>query len=154
VNTGFTLLPKRKLTACRVEELTSTVRQNADNAQQSNNLAIAASELAGEGGAVVARVIETMGAIDASSHGQDRHHKRLLAFPKQFQPQRRRHGNGSLEVTKIGPSFERRYDAWYAQWMDIAVYRRLQCFMLSLACLSGLLGQYVYRLRDLVGLRK
>nr|WP_194724493.1 methyl-accepting chemotaxis protein [Noviherbaspirillum malthae] len=54
-------------TASSMEELTSTVKQNADNAQQANNLAIAASELAGEGGAVVAQVIETMGAINASS---------------------------------------------------------------------------------------
>ena len=54
-------------TAASMEELASTVKQNADNARQANALALAASETAGRGGAVVAKVIDTMGAIDASS---------------------------------------------------------------------------------------
>ena len=54
-------------TASSMEELTSTVRQNADNAHQAEQLAAAASAVATEGGTVVAQVVETMGAIDASS---------------------------------------------------------------------------------------
>ena len=54
-------------TASSMEELTSTVKQNADNARQANQLAIAASEVATQGGAVVSRVVETMGSINASS---------------------------------------------------------------------------------------
>ncbi len=54
-------------TASSMEELTSTVKQNADNARQANQLAATASSVATEGGAVVAQVVETMGAIDASS---------------------------------------------------------------------------------------
>jgi methyl-accepting chemotaxis protein len=54
-------------TASSMEELTSTVRQNADNARQANQLAASASGSAGKGGEVVAQVVETMGAINASS---------------------------------------------------------------------------------------
>jgi methyl-accepting chemotaxis protein len=54
-------------TAASMEELTTTVRQNADNARQANQLAIAASEVATQGGAVVGEVITTMGAINDSS---------------------------------------------------------------------------------------
>ena len=54
-------------TASSMEELTSTVKQNADNARQANQLAVTASEIASRGGLVVARVVETMGAINASS---------------------------------------------------------------------------------------
>jgi methyl-accepting chemotaxis protein-1 (serine sensor receptor) len=54
-------------TAASIEELTSTVRQNAENARQANALALSASEVAQEGGAVVARVVRTMGAINQSS---------------------------------------------------------------------------------------
>ncbi|MBA5685781.1 methyl-accepting chemotaxis protein [Rugamonas apoptosis] len=54
-------------TAASMEELTSTVRHNADNAQQANQLAIAASHVAQEGGAVVSRVIETMTGIHAAA---------------------------------------------------------------------------------------
>ena len=54
-------------TAASMEELASTVKQNADNARQASALAQAASETAGRGGASVSQVIETMGAIDASS---------------------------------------------------------------------------------------
>jgi methyl-accepting chemotaxis protein len=55
-------------TASSMEELTGTVRQNADNARQAHVLAQTASEIAGKGGAAVAQVVDTMGAINASSH--------------------------------------------------------------------------------------
>ncbi|WP_432377478.1 methyl-accepting chemotaxis protein [Duganella sp. P38] len=54
-------------TASSMEELTSTVRQNADNARQANTLAASASGVAQRGGDVVARVVETMDSINASS---------------------------------------------------------------------------------------
>jgi len=54
-------------TASSMEELTSTVKQNADNARQASQLAASASETAERGGAVVAQVVTTMGAINASS---------------------------------------------------------------------------------------
>ncbi|MDB5936269.1 MAG: hypothetical protein JWQ01_3613, partial [Massilia sp.] len=54
-------------TAASMEELTSTVRQNADNAEQANQLALTASNVAAKGGAIVGKVVETMGSIDASS---------------------------------------------------------------------------------------
>ncbi|NHZ32941.1 methyl-accepting chemotaxis protein [Massilia rubra] len=54
-------------TASSMEELTSTVKQNADNARQATQLAVSASEVASKGGVVVSQVIDTMGAINASS---------------------------------------------------------------------------------------
>lgn len=54
-------------TASAMEELTSTVRQNSDNARQANQLAVTASNIAQSGGAVVAKVVDTMGAINVSS---------------------------------------------------------------------------------------
>jgi methyl-accepting chemotaxis protein len=54
-------------TAASMEELTSTVKQNADNARQANQLAVSASNVAVKGGSVVAEVVGTMGAINASS---------------------------------------------------------------------------------------
>ncbi|WP_307720467.1 methyl-accepting chemotaxis protein [Massilia atriviolacea] len=54
-------------TASSMEELTVTVRQNADNARQANQLALSASAIAQKGGKVVAQVVSTMEAIDASS---------------------------------------------------------------------------------------
>ena len=54
-------------TASTMEEMTSTVRQNADNARQANQLAISASQVASQAGGVVGQVVETMGAINASS---------------------------------------------------------------------------------------
>jgi len=54
-------------TASSMEELTATVRQNADNARQANELAGAASSVAQRGGAVVAQVVDTMDAINASA---------------------------------------------------------------------------------------
>jgi len=54
-------------TASAMEQLTATVRQNVDNARQANALANTASGIAARGGAVVDQVVETMGAINASS---------------------------------------------------------------------------------------
>ncbi|MFI5443902.1 methyl-accepting chemotaxis protein [Polaromonas sp. UC242_47] len=54
-------------TAASMEELTSTVKQNADNARQANQLAVSASSVAVRGGHVVSQVVDTMGAINASS---------------------------------------------------------------------------------------
>ncbi|RJG11599.1 methyl-accepting chemotaxis protein [Massilia cavernae] len=54
-------------TASSMEELSSTVRQNAENARQANQMAVSAATVAGKGGAVVAQVVQTMGAIDSSS---------------------------------------------------------------------------------------
>src|SRR5471030_2717195 len=47
--------------------MTSTVRQNADNARQANQLAMNASSVAVKGGALVAQVVDTMGEINSSS---------------------------------------------------------------------------------------
>jgi methyl-accepting chemotaxis protein-1 (serine sensor receptor) len=54
-------------TASSLEELTSTVQHNADNVRQANNVARSASEVAIRGGKLVADVVETMSAINASS---------------------------------------------------------------------------------------
>jgi methyl-accepting chemotaxis protein len=54
-------------TASSMEELTSTVRQNAANAGQANQMAQAASNVAARGGDIVGQVVQTMGAIEASS---------------------------------------------------------------------------------------
>ncbi|MFC4789664.1 MULTISPECIES: methyl-accepting chemotaxis protein [Giesbergeria] len=54
-------------TAASMDEITNTVRQNADSAQQANQMVGAAAEVAARGGAVVKEVVQTMGAINASS---------------------------------------------------------------------------------------
>ena len=54
-------------TASSLEELTTTVQHNADNVRQANNVARSASEVAQRGGQLVSEVVQTMGAIDASS---------------------------------------------------------------------------------------
>ncbi|MEF7616075.1 methyl-accepting chemotaxis protein [Aquincola sp. MAHUQ-54] len=55
-------------TAASMEELGSTVRANADNAQQANQLAMAASDVATRGGAAVQQVVQTMKGISESSN--------------------------------------------------------------------------------------
>jgi methyl-accepting chemotaxis protein len=50
-----------------MEELTATVKQNADHAHQASKLAISASEVAVKGGAVVSEVVGTMASINESS---------------------------------------------------------------------------------------
>jgi methyl-accepting chemotaxis protein len=54
-------------TAASIEELTSTVKHNADNARQANQMAVGAAGVAVKGGAVVDDVVRTMGAIDTAS---------------------------------------------------------------------------------------
>ncbi len=54
-------------TASSMEELTSTVKQNAENSKMANQLAIGAADVAGKGGAVVHQVVFTMTAINESS---------------------------------------------------------------------------------------
>ncbi|MFS2002504.1 methyl-accepting chemotaxis protein [Duganella sp. CT11-25] len=55
-------------TASSMEELTSTVQQSAEQARRAHLMALAATETAAKGGAAVAHVVDTMGAINASSH--------------------------------------------------------------------------------------
>jgi methyl-accepting chemotaxis protein len=50
-----------------MEELSSQVKQNADNARQANQLAASASTVAIRGGEVVGRVVDTMKEINDSS---------------------------------------------------------------------------------------
>jgi methyl-accepting chemotaxis protein len=50
-----------------MEQLTSTVKQNADNARQANELAGNAQQVAIKGGEVVGQVVDTMSAIHQSS---------------------------------------------------------------------------------------
>jgi len=50
-----------------MEELGSTVRLNADNARQANQLALSASNVAVQGGEVVTQVVDTMKGINESS---------------------------------------------------------------------------------------
>jgi methyl-accepting chemotaxis protein len=54
-------------TASAMEQLTATVTQNAENAQQANQLVQSAATIASEGGAVVGRVVQTMESIKDSS---------------------------------------------------------------------------------------
>ncbi len=54
-------------TAASMEQLGSTVKGNADNAQQANQLALAASQVAGQGGDAVSQVVGTMREISDSS---------------------------------------------------------------------------------------
>ncbi len=54
-------------TASSMEQLTGTVRHNADSARQADQLASSASEIAARGGAVVDQVVTTMADISASS---------------------------------------------------------------------------------------
>jgi methyl-accepting chemotaxis protein len=54
-------------TAASMTQITATVRQSAQHAAQANGLALTASSVATEGGAVVGEIITTMDAINASS---------------------------------------------------------------------------------------
>ncbi len=54
-------------TAASMEQLSSTVRQNADNARAANQLASSASTIARQGGEVVGEVVSTMKGIEESS---------------------------------------------------------------------------------------
>lgn len=54
-------------TASSMEQINATVKQNADNARQANELTRSSNEVAERGGAMVAKVVDTMGAIQESS---------------------------------------------------------------------------------------
>ena len=54
-------------TASSLEEITATVRQNADNADQANQLANTSRETAEKGGSVVAQAVGAMSEINKSS---------------------------------------------------------------------------------------
>ncbi|MET0264015.1 MAG: methyl-accepting chemotaxis protein [Duganella sp.] len=54
-------------TAASMEQLTSTVNQNAVNAQQANDMVLSAAAVAGKGGEVVSKVVQTMDAINTSA---------------------------------------------------------------------------------------
>jgi methyl-accepting chemotaxis protein len=54
-------------TAASMDELTSAVRQNAENAQQANHLVVEASATIDAGSAVVSRVVSTMSEISSSA---------------------------------------------------------------------------------------
>ncbi|MBC7513723.1 MAG: methyl-accepting chemotaxis protein [Herminiimonas sp.] len=54
-------------TSASMAQLTSTIRQNADSAVQANLVAVSAAEVAQKGGAVVSKVVTTMGAINDSA---------------------------------------------------------------------------------------
>ena len=54
-------------TAATMDQLGATVRNNADNAKQANQLALGASAVAVKGGSVVSQVVETMKGINDSS---------------------------------------------------------------------------------------
>ena len=54
-------------TAASMEQLTATVRQNAERAHSASGLAVQASAIAEQGGAVVGEVVQTMQAISGSS---------------------------------------------------------------------------------------
>ena len=50
-----------------MEEMTATVKQNADNAGQANQLAMAARDQAEKGGAVVGKAVTAMSGINEAS---------------------------------------------------------------------------------------
>src|SRR5690606_5846547 len=54
-------------TASSMEELTGTVRLNADKAKQANSSASQAADVAVDGGEVIGKVVATMGAINDSA---------------------------------------------------------------------------------------
>jgi methyl-accepting chemotaxis protein len=54
-------------TTASMKELTTTVKQNADNAREANKLAASASDVARQGGVVVAEVVDTMSSINESA---------------------------------------------------------------------------------------
>jgi methyl-accepting chemotaxis protein len=54
-------------TSASMEEMTSTIKQNADNSNQANQLAVAAREVAENGGMVTEKAVEAMAEINKSS---------------------------------------------------------------------------------------
>ncbi|MFO0720226.1 MAG: methyl-accepting chemotaxis protein [Nitrospira sp.] len=98
-----------------MEEMTSTVKQNADNAKQANQLAIAARDIADKGGSVTVRAVEAMGEINKSSKkiadiitviDEIAFQTNLLALNAAVEAARAgEHGRGS-------PSSPRKYATW------------------------------------------
>jgi methyl-accepting chemotaxis protein len=87
-------------TASSMEELTTTVRHNADNAGQANQLVQAASGVAGRGGEIVGKVVDTMGSIEASP--DRRHHLRHRRYRVPDQHPRAQRGGGSGARRRTG----------------------------------------------------
>ncbi|HEX6958070.1 MAG TPA: methyl-accepting chemotaxis protein, partial [Ferrovibrio sp.] len=54
-------------TAASMHEITATVKQNADNAQAANQLAVAARDIADRSGSIVHQAVSAMGEIEASA---------------------------------------------------------------------------------------
>jgi methyl-accepting chemotaxis protein len=54
-------------TASSMEQMTAAVKQNSNNAGEANHLASSATEVALKGGAVMTRMVDTMGGINTSS---------------------------------------------------------------------------------------
>jgi methyl-accepting chemotaxis protein len=54
-------------TASSMEQMTATVKRNADNAKQANQLAVSARGQANAGGGIVERAVQAMGEINMSS---------------------------------------------------------------------------------------
>ncbi|HTY94468.1 MAG TPA: methyl-accepting chemotaxis protein [Steroidobacteraceae bacterium] len=54
-------------TAASMEQMTSTVKQNADNASQANQLAVAARNQAEKGGAIVGKAVDAMAAMNVAA---------------------------------------------------------------------------------------
>ncbi|MSR17420.1 MAG: hypothetical protein EXR89_06470 [Methylococcaceae bacterium] len=63
-------------TAASMQELTSTVQANSENAKHANEMALASSDLARKGVAVVNQVVHTMKSINESSHKVRRYYYR------------------------------------------------------------------------------
>ncbi len=55
-------------TTASMEQLSATVRQNADNAQEANSLVTAAQASASNGGSITGEAVDAMGRIENSSH--------------------------------------------------------------------------------------
>jgi methyl-accepting chemotaxis protein len=86
-----------------MEELTSTVKHNADNARQANLLAQAASDVAVRGGEVVEQVVGTM-QRHRRGRGQDRrHHRRHRRHRLPDQHPGAERGGGSGARRRTGP---------------------------------------------------
>ncbi len=54
-------------TAASMEQMTSTVKQNADNASQANQLAVAARNQAEKGGVIVGKAVDAMAAMNVAA---------------------------------------------------------------------------------------
>jgi methyl-accepting chemotaxis protein len=54
-------------TAASMEQMTSTVKQNADNASQANQLAVAARNQAEKGGVIVGKAVDAMSAMNVAA---------------------------------------------------------------------------------------